>query len=323
MEYGQNLVTGNTDTIYDLNFIQTGLPAGSAPNASNNMATDHSSSPHGLLSRPGPSSDPSTRHIPNHAPSSTLFPQPVTPQANTLANESSDHNGGLANPVHLLAEAAEEEAGLDLGSPGPHPSQADQASDLAESPQHNLPQSLRLLLDREPIHSVSDSIQVDTYYLIQGLHSMLSDTARRMLSEEDKKFFKPSRTQINRDLGYEYDPLDQALLVPSEVDAFFASFFQNLHPMLPVLDIGLHTPECQSLDLELVKLADLRDSRSKTLRLSLHGHLRTWRVTGTRRRRGHQTVKDPYSASFRRCLPQTLRIGRGMCHPRDSTEFGR
>ena len=102
------------------------------------------------------------------------------------------------------------------------------------------------MLKEEPGSHPLVSLQShDLSYIAEGLEALLSDKALDALSAEDRCYFKPARAEIRRDLGPEFDPVSQALLTQKEVHVFFSSFFTKLHPLLPVLDPELHTPECE------------------------------------------------------------------------------
>ncbi|WVW79025.1 hypothetical protein I302_100988 [Kwoniella bestiolae CBS 10118] len=154
---------------------------------------------------------------------------------------SHDHDGGLANPVRLLAEAAEEDShGSDLAE---NVIQDETLKEPALPPQYHIPETLLAMVTPEGLHSQIDQPGLEAEFLAEGLEKLLSDKGKRDLDSGDKRFFKPARREVKRDLGPEYNPLALALVTKREVEAFFGSFFSKLHPMLPVLDSSLHTPE--------------------------------------------------------------------------------
>jgi len=177
------------------------------------------------------------------ASDSAISPRSLASQTGLLDGDR-DHDGGLSNPVRLLAEAADES---NPGSPDritrPSPSLP------AVPPQYTLPETLMALLHEGPVNYHVSSLHISDEYLAGGLEKLLSDTAHRKLSEDDKGFFKPARREVKRDLGASYDPLDLALVTLKEVRVFFASFFSKLHPVMPVLDPALHTFECEERSL--------------------------------------------------------------------------
>ncbi|XAO27275.1 hypothetical protein I312_106120 [Cryptococcus bacillisporus CA1280] len=155
-----------------------------------------------------------------------------------------EHDDGLSNPVRLLAEAAEE-IGVSEQS-GHFSERAVQAATTQEPmlpPEYNLPETLYAMLTDGGMDLISNTSGLSPEYLAQGLEILLSDGARRKLSDEDRVFFNPPLKEVKRDIGAEYCPLALALLTPREVKAFFATFYLKLHPMLPVLDPVVHTPE--------------------------------------------------------------------------------
>jgi len=205
----------------------------------------------------------------------------ISPSSNfSQPTYEGDHeqDSGLSNPVRLLAEAAEEGA-LDEWNT----TMVQRLHEETQSvpPQYTLPETLEALLAEDSFDSRVVSVDLDNEYLARGLQVMLGDTAKRSLTDTDKRFFKPARNQVKRDLGSEYDPLDLALVTMKEVRVFFASFFAKLHPMLPVMDPILHTPDCQSgqsmLDVHPLKL-----SCPSAVGISAHCDIRSWSVLDDR-----------------------------------------
>ena len=207
-----------------------------------------------------------------------ISPHSLDSQASlAVAGRQGDQDTGLSNPVGLLAEAAEESNsdGLEHNAvprPAAHP---------ALPPQYTLPDTLRSLLNEGILDERVASLHIDDDYLAHGLVSLLSDAAHRSLAEEDKRFFKPARHPVKRDLGPEYDPLDLALVTMNEVKVFFASYFSKLHPVLPVLDPALHTPECES---GRGRQAD--ESCQEKICFPSHSDLYTWSIAHGGRRGG-------------------------------------
>ncbi|KAL0240463.1 hypothetical protein I308_106715 [Cryptococcus tetragattii IND107] len=155
-----------------------------------------------------------------------------------------EHDDGLSNPVRLLAEAAEEiGASEQSGHFSERTIQAATTQEPILPPEYNLPETLYAMLTDGEMDPISNTSGLSPEYLAQGLEILLSDGARRKLSDEDRVFFNPPLKEVKRDIGDEYCPLALALLTPREVKAFFATFYLKLHPMLPVLDPVVHTPE--------------------------------------------------------------------------------
>jgi hypothetical protein len=181
-----------------------------------------------------PASDPANLTISPHS----LASHPSQPN---IEGEHEQDNS-LSNPVRLLAEAAEESNPESWNHAAVQPIPVSQPT---VPPQYTLPDTLAALLTEGAVDHRVASLRLDNDFLAEGLHSLLADTAHQTLADEDKRFFKPARNQVKRDLGPEYDPLELALVTMKEVKVFFASFFAKLHPVLPVLDPALHTPECE------------------------------------------------------------------------------
>lgn len=164
--------------------------------------------------------------------------------------QSSVYNdGGLSNPVKLLAEAAEEisasdrtAADIDIPAYEEHGS-----FDSSLPPHYSLTETLHAIISEGPSEPRTLPSSLDETYLAEGLASLLADNARRRLDWEDRHFFNPPCREVKRDLGPENCPLSLALVTPREVKAFFATFFSRFHPMLPVLDPHLHTTACKHL----------------------------------------------------------------------------
>lgn len=157
-----------------------------------------------------------------------------------------EHDDGLSNPVRLLAEAAEEiGASEQSGHFSERTVQAVTTQEPMLPPEYHLPETLYAMLTDGEMNPISNTSGLSPEYLAQGLEILLSDGARRKLSDEDRVFFNPPLKEVKRDIGAEYCPLALALLTPREVKAFFATFYLKLHPMLPVLDPVVHTPECE------------------------------------------------------------------------------
>ena len=152
-------------------------------------------------------------------------------------HRESDIDGGLSNPVRLLAEAAEETSKSSLY----HGTDPAETSTLLP-PHYTMVSTLRSLLEEGQIDERVKDLSMDLEYLAEGLESMTSESALQTLTSGDKAFFKPPVRPVKRDLGAEYDPIDLGLLTRREADAFFAHYFLRLHPLLPVLDPILHTP---------------------------------------------------------------------------------
>ncbi|KAK1927058.1 hypothetical protein DB88DRAFT_9665 [Papiliotrema laurentii] len=187
-----------------------------------------------------PSSMPPPPTIPQpdlHPPETSfqiISPHSLGSNISQQTEGGNDHDNDLSNPVRLLAEAAEE------GGPSVQPTiMAEPVLPL----QYTLPETIHAMLHDGDVDPRVADLRSDTEYLAQGLEAMLSDTAQRSLTQEDMRFFKPARNQVKRDVGSEYDPVDLALVTLREVRVFLESFFNKLHPVLPVLDPILHTPE--------------------------------------------------------------------------------
>lgn len=230
-----------------------------------------------------------------------------------------EHDGGLSNPVRLLAEAAEESLAPD------NDHQVDEfvlpANGLLETilpPQYSLPATLHeMIRDRTgQADPHIGSIRLDSEYLAQGLMSLLSDDAQNHLSSDDKRFFKPPRREVRRDLGPEYDPLALALLTPKEARAFFGSFYLKLHPMLPVLDPALHTPDCRYFSTyfsDLVASAETRPpSRTISLGIPILSNLCPWSFSYARGRRADQASPKAYSKAVRVDIAPRFCLCRGI-----------
>jgi hypothetical protein len=228
-------------TDFDFYSVDQSMALPDLDSNSNDVANDLSSFyyPQNTQIRPLQGSGSST--VPKVSPVS-LASQSANLNVNVMATE--DIDGGLSNPVRLLAEAAEEST---TGSSTWDRSAVDQpvSSKVLLPPQYHLPDTLQTILMEGIIDSRVQYLQHDTEYLAQGLESLLSDTAHSALTESDKRFFTPSRKDTKRDIGSEYDPIALALVSPREVKAFFSAFFAKLHPVLPVLDPTLHTSECE------------------------------------------------------------------------------
>ena len=175
----------------------------------------------------------------------TICPQSLASHSTSQPTVEGDHeqDNGLSNPVKLLADAAEENNSDTLDAAAVKRIQVEEP---ALPPQYTLPGTIAALLSEGRVDSRIASLHLDSEYLAEGLQSLLADTAHRSLTVDDKRFFKPSRIHVKRDIGPEYDPLDLALVTMKEVKVFFTTFFAKLHPVLPVMDPCLHTPECKS-----------------------------------------------------------------------------
>ncbi|GFZ43058.1 hypothetical protein JCM24511_00776 [Saitozyma sp. JCM 24511] len=170
---------------------------------------------------------------------------PETVRSQTSWHEGGDesNDGGLANPVRLLAEAAEEASS---GSGG----YGEQMGAIRPSshrppvlpPQYMLPDTMASLLHEGSVDPRIAGLSLDLDFLAQGLQALVAPTARQSLSAEDKAFFKPPKKMVKRDLGADCDPIDLALITETEANAFFDIYFQRLHPLLSVLDPELHKP---------------------------------------------------------------------------------
>lgn len=155
---------------------------------------------------------------------------------------------------------------------------------------------------------------IDLDYLSQGLESLLSDTARDTLGGEDKCFFKPARREIKRDLGAGYDPVAQAFLTQGEVQAFFSSFFMKLHPLLPILDPMLHTPECEFSVKR--SIPDAFQSFAAGPPFS-YGHLCPRGIAHTWGRRSYETVAHTCAAIVRVDFSAWICVSRSSCPVHD------
>lgn len=185
---------------------------------------------------------PATSSLQAHEPPVEVSPHSLDTQH--TRNTDDDNDGSLANPVRLLAEAAEE--GQDISSQDQLAPQDLRPDRECLPSEYTLPSTLRALLQESPIDAHIVTLALDVDYLARGLETLLASADRQTLSPEDKRFFRPARQLVKRDLGDEYDPVALALVTAKEVQVYFATFFLKLHPMLSVLDPILHTPDCMS-----------------------------------------------------------------------------
>lgn len=173
---------------------------------------------------------------------------PETVRSQTSWHEGGDesNDGGLANPVRLLAEAAEE-ASSGTGGYGEQMGAIRPSSERPPvlPPQYMLPDTMASLLHEGSVDPRIAGLSLDLDFLAQGLQALVAPTARQSLSAEDKAFFKPPKKMVKRDLGADCDPIDLALITETEANAFFDIYFQRLHPLLSVLDPELHKPACE------------------------------------------------------------------------------
>jgi hypothetical protein len=204
-------------------------------NGSRPLAQEITSTIYDPSSMPPPPTIPQPDLHPPETSFQIISPHSLGSNISQQTEGGNDHDNDLSNPVRLLAEAAEE------GGPSVQPTiMAEPVLPL----QYTLPETIHAMLHDGDVDPRVADLRSDTEYLAQGLEAMLSDTAQRSLTQEDMRFFKPARNQVKRDVGSEYDPVDLALVTLREVRVFLESFFNKLHPVLPVLDPILHTPEC-------------------------------------------------------------------------------
>lgn len=110
-----------------------------------------------------------------------------------------EHDDGLSNPVRLLAEAAEEiGASEQSGHFSERTIQAATTQEPILPPEYNLPETLYAMLTDGEMDPISNTSGLSPEYLAQGLEILLSDGARRKLSDEDRVFFNPPLSPLKR-----------------------------------------------------------------------------------------------------------------------------